>query len=198
VPGELGARMPGPGGDFGTGYGRLCAPGTTHGRAPLEAGLPAVTLAGSVRGHSGGGTAAAARHGERRARPPEDIRAGRPSSGAGGALDARGKADGKQGELRAQAEDAARQRDDAVREFQAFAATGLRVAVTSLEIPDGDQPPISSAAGNQSRESRQLQAVARFVTDPADLAAQHRVLVQWAGEALAAPVHQRQGQLPRE
>jgi uncharacterized protein (TIGR02680 family) len=58
-----------------------------------------------------------------------------------GALEARGKADGKQGELRAQAEDAARLRDDAVREFQAFAATGLlRVAVTSPEIPDTDQP----------------------------------------------------------
>jgi uncharacterized protein (TIGR02680 family) len=58
-----------------------------------------------------------------------------------GALEARGKADGKQGELRTQVNDAARQRDDAVREFQAFAATGLlRVAVTSLEIPDVEQP----------------------------------------------------------
>ena len=57
------------------------------------------------------------------------------------ALEARGKADGKQGELRTQVEDAARLRDDAVREFRAFAATGLlRVAVTSLEIPDVDQP----------------------------------------------------------
>jgi len=57
------------------------------------------------------------------------------------ALEARGKADGKQGELRAQVDDAARQRDDAVREFQAFAATGLlRVAVSSLEIPGTDQP----------------------------------------------------------
>ena len=57
------------------------------------------------------------------------------------ALEARGKADGKQGELRTQAEDAARLRDDAVRGFQAFAATGLlRVAVTSLEIPATDQP----------------------------------------------------------
>ena len=57
------------------------------------------------------------------------------------ALEARGKADGKQGELRTQVEDAARQRDDAVREFQAFAATGLlRVAVTSQEIPDAEQP----------------------------------------------------------
>jgi uncharacterized protein (TIGR02680 family) len=58
-----------------------------------------------------------------------------------GALEARGKADGKQGELRTQAEEAARLRDAAVREFQAFAATGLlRVAVTSLEIPDAEQP----------------------------------------------------------
>jgi uncharacterized protein (TIGR02680 family) len=58
-----------------------------------------------------------------------------------GALEARGKADGKQGELLTQAEDAARQRDDAVREFQGFTATGLlRVAVTSLEIPDVEQP----------------------------------------------------------
>ena len=57
------------------------------------------------------------------------------------ALEARGKADGKQGELRTQVEDAARLRDDAVREFQAFAATGLlRVAVPSLEIPDVEQP----------------------------------------------------------
>jgi uncharacterized protein (TIGR02680 family) len=58
-----------------------------------------------------------------------------------GALEARGKADGKQGELRTQVDDAARQRDDAVREFQAFAATGLlRVAVTSVEVPDVEQP----------------------------------------------------------
>jgi uncharacterized protein (TIGR02680 family) len=58
-----------------------------------------------------------------------------------GALEARGKADGKQGELRTQVEDAARLRDDAVREFQAFAATGLlRVAVASLDIPGADQP----------------------------------------------------------
>jgi uncharacterized protein (TIGR02680 family) len=57
------------------------------------------------------------------------------------ALEARGKADGKQGELRTQAEESARLRDHVVREFQAFAATGLlRVAVTSLEIPDTDQP----------------------------------------------------------
>jgi uncharacterized protein (TIGR02680 family) len=57
------------------------------------------------------------------------------------ALEARGKADGKQGELRTQVDDAARLRDGAVREFQAFAATGLlRVAVTSLEIPDVEQP----------------------------------------------------------
>jgi len=57
------------------------------------------------------------------------------------AIEERGKADGKRGELRTQADDAARQRDDAVREFQAFAATGLlRVAVPSLDIPDADQP----------------------------------------------------------
>lgn len=57
------------------------------------------------------------------------------------AIEARGQADGKQGELRTQVEEAARQRDNAVREFQAFAATGLlRVAVTSLEIPDTEQP----------------------------------------------------------
>lgn len=57
------------------------------------------------------------------------------------ALEARGKADGKQGELRTQVEDAARLRDGAVREFRAFAATGLlRVAVPSLEIPDVEQP----------------------------------------------------------
>lgn len=58
-----------------------------------------------------------------------------------GALEARGQAYGRQGELRTQVEEAARQRDEAVREFQAFAATGLlRVAVTALEIPDTDQP----------------------------------------------------------
>jgi uncharacterized protein (TIGR02680 family) len=57
------------------------------------------------------------------------------------ALEARGKADGKRGELRTQVEEVARLRDDAVREFQAFAATGLlRVAVTSVEIPGPDQP----------------------------------------------------------
>jgi uncharacterized protein (TIGR02680 family) len=52
-----------------------------------------------------------------------------------------GKADGERGRLRADVEEAARQRDEAVREFQAFAATGLlRVAVSSLEIPEADQP----------------------------------------------------------
>jgi uncharacterized protein (TIGR02680 family) len=57
------------------------------------------------------------------------------------ALEAGGKADGKRGELRTQVDDSSRQRDDAVREFQAFAATGLlRVAVPSLEIPGTDQP----------------------------------------------------------
>jgi uncharacterized protein (TIGR02680 family) len=58
-----------------------------------------------------------------------------------GALEARGKADGERGRLRTDVDDAARQRDDAVREFQAFAATGLlRVAVTAQEIPDTAQP----------------------------------------------------------
>ena len=57
------------------------------------------------------------------------------------AIEARGKADGKRGELRTQVDESARQRDDAVREFQAFAATGLlRVAVTTLEIPGTGQP----------------------------------------------------------
>jgi uncharacterized protein (TIGR02680 family) len=58
-----------------------------------------------------------------------------------GAIEARGKADGKQGELQTQVEEAARQRDQAVREFQAFATTGLlRVAVTATDIPRTDQP----------------------------------------------------------
>jgi uncharacterized protein (TIGR02680 family) len=57
------------------------------------------------------------------------------------ALGERGKADGKRGELRTQADEAADQRDGAVREFRAFAATGLlRVAVPSLEVPDVEQP----------------------------------------------------------
>jgi uncharacterized protein (TIGR02680 family) len=57
------------------------------------------------------------------------------------AIEARGRADGKRVELRVQVDDSSRQRDDAVREFQAFAATGLlRVAVPSLEIPGTDQP----------------------------------------------------------
>ena len=61
------------------------------------------------------------------------------------ALEARGKADGKQGELRTQVEEAARLRDDAVRQFQAFAATGLlRIAATSLEIPGTDQPWVAT------------------------------------------------------
>ena len=56
------------------------------------------------------------------------------------AIEARGKADGRRGELRTQVDDSSRQRDDAVREFQAFAATGLlRVAVTSVEVPGTDQ-----------------------------------------------------------
>jgi uncharacterized protein (TIGR02680 family) len=58
-----------------------------------------------------------------------------------GAIEARGKADGERGRLRTDVEEAARQRDDAVREFQAFAATGLlRVALPSLEIPGVEQP----------------------------------------------------------
>ena len=57
------------------------------------------------------------------------------------AIGARGNADGKRGELRTQVEEAARQRDDAVRAFQAFAATGLlRVALPALDIPDLQQP----------------------------------------------------------
>ena len=57
------------------------------------------------------------------------------------AIGASGKADGERGRLRTDVEEAARQRDDAVREFQAFAATGLlRVAITSVEIPDAEQP----------------------------------------------------------
>jgi uncharacterized protein (TIGR02680 family) len=57
------------------------------------------------------------------------------------AIGASGKADGERGRLRTDVEDAIRQRDDAVREFQAFAATGLlRVAVTSQEIPDVEHP----------------------------------------------------------
>jgi len=57
------------------------------------------------------------------------------------ALESRGKADGKRGELRTQVDDWSRQRDAAVRDFQGFAATGLlRVAAPSLEIPGTDQP----------------------------------------------------------
>ena len=57
------------------------------------------------------------------------------------AIEARGKADGRRGELRTQVDESSRQRDDAVREFQAFAATGLlRVAVPTLEIPGTGQP----------------------------------------------------------
>jgi uncharacterized protein (TIGR02680 family) len=55
-------------------------------------------------------------------------------------IEARGKADGERGRLRAEVDDATRLRDGAVREFQAFAATGLlRVAVSSVEIPGTDQ-----------------------------------------------------------
>jgi uncharacterized protein (TIGR02680 family) len=58
-----------------------------------------------------------------------------------GALEGRGKADGRRGELRGQLEEAGRHRDDAVREFQAFAGTGLLgVALPDLEIPGQEQP----------------------------------------------------------
>jgi uncharacterized protein (TIGR02680 family) len=57
------------------------------------------------------------------------------------AIGARGKADGERGRLRTDVEESARQRDDAVRDFQAFAATGLlRVALPPLEVPDVTQP----------------------------------------------------------
>ena len=57
------------------------------------------------------------------------------------AIGARGKADGERGRLRTDVEEATRQRDEAVRDFQSFAATGLlRIAVPSLEIPDVAQP----------------------------------------------------------
>jgi len=57
------------------------------------------------------------------------------------AIGASGKADGERGRLRTDVETSAGQRDEAVREFQAFAATGLlRVAVTALDIPGTDQP----------------------------------------------------------
>ena len=57
------------------------------------------------------------------------------------AIGARGRADGERGRLRTDVEEATRQRDEAVRDFQAFAATGLlRIAVPSLEIPDVAQP----------------------------------------------------------
>ena len=57
------------------------------------------------------------------------------------AIEASGRADGERGRLRTDVDDAARLRDSAVREFQAFAATGLlRVALPSLEIPDAEQP----------------------------------------------------------
>jgi uncharacterized protein (TIGR02680 family) len=57
------------------------------------------------------------------------------------AIGSRGKADGERGRLRTDVEEAARQRDDAVRDFQAFAATGLlRVAAPTLSVPDVAQP----------------------------------------------------------
>jgi uncharacterized protein (TIGR02680 family) len=57
------------------------------------------------------------------------------------AIEDRGKADGRRDGLRSQVEEADRQRDEAVRVFQAFAATGLlRVALPELEIPGLDEP----------------------------------------------------------
>ncbi len=57
------------------------------------------------------------------------------------AIEARGKADGERGRLAAEIGDATRLRDDAVREFQAFAATGLlSVALPALDVPDAGAP----------------------------------------------------------
>ena len=57
------------------------------------------------------------------------------------AIGARGKADGERGRLRTDVEEATQQRDDAVRDFQSFAATGLlRVALPALDVPDVTQP----------------------------------------------------------
>ncbi|WP_214109182.1 TIGR02680 family protein [Acrocarpospora catenulata] len=54
-----------------------------------------------------------------------------------GALQERGKAEGARDTLRGQIGEAAAARDAAVREFQAFAATGLlRVALPALAVPD--------------------------------------------------------------
>ena len=56
-------------------------------------------------------------------------------------IEERGKADGRRAELATQVDESARQRDDAVAVFRAFAATGLlRVAVPSLDIRPVDQP----------------------------------------------------------
>ncbi|WP_326636488.1 TIGR02680 family protein [Nonomuraea fuscirosea] len=55
------------------------------------------------------------------------------------ALQQRGKAEGERDNLRGQIEEAATARDGAVREFQAFAATGLlKVALAGLDVPDTD------------------------------------------------------------
>jgi uncharacterized protein (TIGR02680 family) len=57
------------------------------------------------------------------------------------ALGDRGRADGARETLRAEIDEAGRVRDAAVREFQAFAATGLlHVALPALEVPDLTQP----------------------------------------------------------
>jgi hypothetical protein len=57
----------------------------------------------------------------------------------------------------------------------------LSLVVDGLAVDIAEASP---AAGNQSRQCRQPQAVARLVADPADLAAQDRVLV---------PEHQKLG-----
>ena len=67
-------------------------------------------------------------------------------------------ADGKRGELRTQVDHAARLRDGAVREFQAFAATGLlRAALPTLEYPM-----------RRSRGWRRRRALARAVNAELD------------------------------
>ena len=95
----------------------------------------------------------------------QDRRARRPPAGTGGARGAR-QGGGKRGELRTEIEEAARVRDAAVAEFQAFAATGLlRVALPTLEIPgrgaavggdaDGDPGPgRQRRAGLRGRRGR--------------------------------------------
>ena len=58
-----------------------------------------------------------------------------------GGIEERGRADGKRERLRAEVDEAVGQRDEAVRAFQAFAATGLlQVALPGLEIPELQEP----------------------------------------------------------